>query len=462
MAVTDTGGRFLEVNRTLSEILRRAPAELRSLVYDDVVHPEDRPLEAERLAEVLAAEEDGYTLEVRYVRPDGDFRWVSIRASVAGEWRDVVVRRVLDVTAHRQVEADLRRSEERFRRVFEEGPLGMAISDPQRRILRVNPALCALFGYAEEELVGRTMSELTHPDDAGLDVDLNRRLLAGEIPSYEIEKRYIRRDGEVSARLWATLIHADDGQISRLVMLEDITEAKEADEVRRQLDALKDGFVRVVSHDLQGPLVTIAGLAGVLAGAEPGVDPEEQRHILRRIADQADRLQRMVATLLDLDRLYQSGTRAQRRPTDVAEVVRRVVEQTDLGDRPLTIDVPSLPATVDRDLVERIIENLLANASTHTPPGTPVWLRVSSEASGAVLIAVDDAGPGVPDHLKGPVFELFRTGDPDASRTGIGLWVVARLAELHDGRAWVEDRSGGGAAFRAVLAATGDEGGDAI
>lgn len=451
LSVTDASGRFLEVNKALCEILGRNPRELRAMAYEEVVHPEDRHLEAERLEEVVAGKAEGYALELRYLRPGGGFRWVSIRGSLAGEEKDTVVRRVLDVT-ERRVEADLRRSEERFRRVFEEGPLGMAVSDPDRRILRVNSAVCELLGYSQEELAGRTISAFTHPHDVALDVNLARRLLAGEIPSYQVEKRYVRKDGEVvSARLWATLIHSDDGGVSRLVMLEDITEVKEAEEARRQLDALKDAFVRVVSHDLQGPLLTIAGLAGLLARAEPATDLEEQRHILGRIAHQADRLQHMVASLLDLDRLYQAGTRAKRRLTDVAELAGRVAEATDLGDRPLTVDVPSLVACIDPDQVERIVENLLTNAAAHTPPGTEVWLRFTAEPQGATLITVDDTGPGVPDHLKAPIFELFRTADPGTRRTGIGLWAVARLAELHGGRAWVEDRPGGGASFRALL-----------
>ena len=99
---------------------------------------------------------------------------------------------------------------------------------------------------------------------------------------------------------------------------------------------------------------------------------------------------------------------------------------------------------------ERILENLLVNACTHTPPGTPVWLKIGVLADN-VLVAVEDAGPGVPAESRQTIFELFRTGRHDDRRTGIGLWVVSRLTALHGGRAWVEERLGGGASFRVLL-----------
>jgi signal transduction histidine kinase len=108
---------------------------------------------------------------------------------------------------------------------------------------------------------------------------------------------------------------------------------------------------------------------------------------------------------------------------------------------------------VDPAKVERIVENLLANAARHTPPDTPVWVRVARQDQG-VLIAVEDAGGGVPPQLRATLFEPFRQGPEvptHAPGVGIGLTLVARFAELHGGRAWVEERPGGGSSFRVLL-----------
>ncbi|MGZ4114395.1 MAG: sensor histidine kinase, partial [Actinomycetota bacterium] len=98
-------------------------------------------------------------------------------------------------------------------------------------------------------------------------------------------------------------------------------------------------------------------------------------------------------------------------------------------------------------------ENLLTNAARHTPPTAHVWVRARREAEG-VTIVVEDDGPGVPDEVKTEIFEAFHRGRAarDLPGSGIGLSLVSRFAELHGGRAWVEDRPGGGASFRVYLA----------
>jgi K+-sensing histidine kinase KdpD len=97
--------------------------------------------------------------------------------------------------------------------------------------------------------------------------------------------------------------------------------------------------------------------------------------------------------------------------------------------------------------VERTIDNLLVNACRHTPQGTRIWIRVLAQ-DGGVLVCVEDEGPGVADELKTPIFEPFRKGDAGTPGSGIGLSLVARFAEFHAGRTWVQDRPGGGASFR--------------
>jgi PAS domain S-box-containing protein len=149
---------------------------------------------------------------------DGSIRHVLVNSSVLFEDGKFVHTRCFtrDVTALKQEQeanllagAAMRESEERFRRVFEEGPLGLALLGKDKRFLKINSALCQMLGYAETELVQKSFAEITHPDDVRADVELTERLFSREIPFYRLQKRFyceIRRRAE---RRWIRLTECD-------------------------------------------------------------------------------------------------------------------------------------------------------------------------------------------------------------------------------------------------------------
>jgi signal transduction histidine kinase len=134
-------------------------------------------------------------------------------------------------------------------------------------------------------------------------------------------------------------------------------------------------------------------------------------------------------------------------------VTTLVQASTDLEGRTVEVDANSAVAPVDAPKVERVVESLIANAVRHTPADARIWIRVTPRDGGA-LIAVEDEGPGVEDEQKEAVFLPFHKADADTPGSGIGLSLVRRFAELHGGRAWVEDRPGGGASFLVLLPST--------
>jgi PAS domain S-box-containing protein len=134
--------------------------------------------------------------------------------------------------ARKQSSERLRASEERFRKIFEGAPIGMATAGRDYRFTRVNQALCDMLGYTREELTGKTFLEITHPEDRELGMRDVRRLIAGEINSFELDKRYLRKDrSAVQAHLIVTGIRDGDGKhLYNLAMIEDITDRKRAEE----------------------------------------------------------------------------------------------------------------------------------------------------------------------------------------------------------------------------------------
>jgi len=161
----------------------------------------------------------------------------------------------------------------------------------------------------------------------------------------------------------------------------------------------------------------------------------------------------LLTDLLDLERLESGFAEPRRFPIDLIELVHRVIDGTDvLGGRQVIVEEGRCSASVDGPKVARIVDNLLSNAARHTPPGTAIRVRCWREPEGVVL-AVEDEGPGVPAGYEEIVFEAFHRGPntEGVPGSGIGLSLVARFAELHGGRAWVQPREGGGASFRVLL-----------
>jgi PAS domain S-box-containing protein len=315
-----------------------------------------------------------------------------------------------------------------------------------------------------------------HPEDRERATALVRQALASPGQDLSLEYRALGPEGEPMWFRDLVRVGADarGGNLLRGLIV-DITDRKRAEQALRRseqkysdafrrereatqrlraLDEMKNTFLEAVSHDLRTPLTSILGSAITLEQAGLDVPRSDALDLLRRIATNARKLERLLSDLLDLDRLQRGIVSPQRRLTDVSALVSQAVKESDLlGGREVELEEGTVVANVDAAKVERIVENLLANAARHTPAGTPIWIRVARQ-DGGVEIVVEDAGPGVPDDMKDAVFEPFRQGDgaPNPSPgVGVGLSLVARFAELHGGRAWVEDRPDGGASFHVLL-----------
>lgn len=222
----------------------------------------------------------------------------------------------------------------------------------------------------------------------------------------------------------------------------------------RALEEMKNLFLQGVSHELRTPLTAVLGFALTLENDSAGLT-SAQREMVRRIAKNARKLHTLLSELLDLDRLSRGMWEPHPHVVDVTKLVRDLLADLERADHHFVVEGSSVTANLDVPAVERIVENLVVNASRYTPPGSTVWVKVEEKAE-AVLISVEDDGPGVPEEAREAIFEPFQQGPGmhgHAPGTGIGLTLVSKLAEAHGGRAWVEERPGGGAAFRVVLSA---------
>ena len=366
----------------------------------------------------------------------------------------------------------LRQTENKYRNLVEQVPAVVYVDDVDdlSTVLYISPQVSKLTGYTQAEHLAhpelwlqrlhsedreRVLAELKYTNDTG--------------DPWRIEYRMIRPDGRVVwVRDEAVLLRDERGRpLCWQGVLLDVTEDRQSEEALRRayereheaaerlraLDDMKNAFLAAVSHELRTPLSSVLGYALTLERPEISLPLEQQKQLTHRLAINARKLERLLSDLLDLDRLARGVLEPRRRPTDMPRLMARLIEETDLGGHQVVLEVEPLVIQVDAPKVERVVENLLVNASKHTPSDARVWLRIASRDEG-VLITVEDEGPGIPDDLKAVVFEPFLQGNGGGDRvpgTGIGLALVARFAELHGGRAWVEDRSGGGASFNVYI-----------
>jgi PAS domain S-box-containing protein len=419
----------------------------------------------------LAFSEEGRTFR------DGEVEQLSRFAEVASIALDnahLYVAAQQELVERTRAEEQLRVAERQFRTLVEQLPV-VVYSEPFAvggSRMWVNPSVQPMFGFTPEESGQKNFWKTRlHPEDREAVLAEEARCEQTGEP-FCMEYRTLHRDGRVRwIRDECVLIRdEDDTPLYWQGVIVDITDTKRALEHEREVsrrlravDEMKNTFLDAVSHELRTPLAAIVGIGLTLEHRADYLADADRSDLYTRLVANARKLDRLLNDLLDLDRLTHGIVAPKRRPTDVAALAARIADDWGLlnGRRP---QVEAQPVTVSLDpgKVERIIENLLANAARHTPPDTPVWVRVEQPPGGdGVLLAVEDAGAGVPAELRDSVFEPFRQG-PDAPThapgVGIGLTLVARFAELHGGRAWVEERAGGGSSFRVLIPDAPQEG----
>jgi K+-sensing histidine kinase KdpD len=232
-----------------------------------------------------------------------------------------------------------------------------------------------------------------------------------------------------------------------------------ADAERRLAEALasaneaKNTFLRAAAHDFRGPVTAILGNAQVLADLGDRISPDERAAIAEAIVNRTEGLHALLEDLLDIDRLEGEVVTPNREPVDLRAMVREAVRDSGVwSSHEVTIDVDEGRPALDRVMVSRILANLLGNVQTHVATRVAVWVQARVRDDG-VLLVVEDAGTGIPVDRQESVFQPFVRADTSSPGMGLGLSLVARFAGMHGGRAWVEERSGGGASFRVWLPA---------
>lgn len=221
-----------------------------------------------------------------------------------------------------------------------------------------------------------------------------------------------------------------------------------------ELDRLKRDFLSTVSHELRTPLTAIEGLGLTLERQWAAMDEDTRLDLLRRMNANATTLDEIIRTLLDFSRLESGHLEAHEAAVDIGSLVQEVTGRLDglLSDHQMQTDIEEgLVVQADPMLLDRVVENLLANAAKHTPPGTRVILSVRAR-SGDAVVSITDDGPGIPPgELKRVGDRFYRGMNTTTYRIrglGLGLALVSEILDIHGSRLEVESEVGRGSRFR--------------
>ena len=235
-------GRFLRVNQRLQEILGYSRDELQALRFQDITHPDDLDKNLSLQRRLLANDIPNYSLEKRLLHKRGAYVRVNVAVSLvrapSGEPRYTIAI-VQDITQRKAAEVALRESEERFRAMFEQAAVGMAIVAPDGRWLRVNQRLADMVGYTVEELLALRYQDITHPDDIETSLRRRQTMLDGGTLAYSLDKRYVHRNGSIVwVDLTTSVMRGASGGLSLSVaVIQDITQRKASEAALRESEA---------------------------------------------------------------------------------------------------------------------------------------------------------------------------------------------------------------------------------
>ena len=286
-------------------------------------------------------------------------------------------------------------------------------------------------------------------------------IAAGDRTLGELWTERARVDGAPTTGETRVLAGTAD-QIGRVLERDRLADAAASAEIARRSDLLKSALLDSVSHDLRTPLASIRAAAGTLM--DPGIDwsPEERRGIAGAIDTEADRLNRLVSNLLDMSRIEAGELRPSTSAFVLADLVEAAASRSAVSARPtpVTFDIPGdlPPLEVDDVLFDQVLANLLDNADRYAGPDAPVRVRARDEG-GAVLLTVEDGGPGVPTDALPRLFEKFyrapRAGEGSRRGTGAGLAVVRGIVEALGGTATARPSELGGLAIDVTVPVAG-------
>jgi PAS domain S-box-containing protein len=362
-----------------------------------------------------------------------------------------------------RAETQLARRNNLLNEIVVHAPLGMARVGVDMNVIDVNPRMAALLRMGTQEMVGSPVAKYLHPDEFARVFQIFQPLWRGAVDTIESESRAVRADNtEVWLHWTATTVRSAAGRIEYfLVLYEDVDAQHAANEAAaahlaglERLNRLKSEFVSLVSHEFRTALVGISGFSEMIRDED--VSLEEAKGYAGDINKDAERLNRMINDMLDLDRIEAGRLTLHLQRVDLTSLLEDAADRARASSAShfIVCNFEGHPSVqCDPDRIAQVAANLLSNAIKYSPEGGEIALT-SVVRDGAVDVSVRDHGIGIAPEFIQRLFSRYERYEKTSNKilgTGLGLAITRQIIEMHGGKIWVDSELGNGSDFHFTL-----------
>ncbi len=475
MAIVGLDGAWLQLNRTMCEIIGYTEAELLQKTFLDVTHPDDLAIDLDQVKDLVDGRANHYRIEKRYLHRDGHSVWIHLTASLVRDQSGAplhFVSQIEDISARKRAEHALREIQQFQQAVFKGISHGIHGVDLSGKIIFENPAAAEMLGWEIEDLLGKPAHATIHHHHADCSVypveecGIYATLRDGAFRRVS-DDTFWRKDGSAFPVEYCVAPMRDQaGAITgAIVVFIDITARKKADEELRsakdkaeEANRAKSRFLANVSHEIRTPMNGVIGMTSLLMDTPLN---EEQRDCARTIRLSAENLLTVINDILDFSKVEAGRIVLETFDFDLQELLEETLELFAEGAHAKGLELagciaPEAPRRLrgDAGRLRQVLTNLIGNAIKFTARGG-VAVRIGANgvtgAYATMAFRVQDTGIGIAPETQGRLFDAFTQADVSTTRkyggTGLGLAISKQLVELMGGHIGIESAAGQGAVF---------------
>ena len=421
----------------------------------DAIHPDDLGFVKKAIEEAMKGKP--YDIDMRIRRPDQTERVIhaygEFSRDAKGE-RERLFGTVQDITERKRAEQAIIDSEEKFKAIFEDSRDGLILADVKtKKFIMGNIAICKMLGYTKEELLCLDVNKIHPEKDVPWVLETFEKQTKGEIKVASLPVQ--RKDGSVLIADVSTSPLTLAGKKYLMGSFRDITERKKMEDALKEALKTKSAFTAMVSHELRTPLAAIKEGVAVVLDKVTGKINEEQAKYLSIAKNNVDRLDRLITSVLDFQKLESGKMEFKMENNNINEVVKEVHNAMMLvaKKRGLSFELElsdNLPQVkFDRDKIIEVLTNLINNAFKFTEKG---GIAIStSSGDGLIQVMIKDTGIGIKEEDLPKLFLEFFQLHRKPGSTGLGLSICREIIERHKGKIWGESEFGKGSAFYFTL-----------